>query len=353
MVEHVDQADDDDDAGDRGDEGEVDDSTDAGEDSPGAADDAPRLGNSLLGGIDFSMFAPKFDFSAFAPKIDYSALAPKIDYNAMLPRIDLGPLFDAAAFAPKIDYSLFAPNIDFSAFLGGIDFANLLAGLDLSAYSGVYPPNWPLDLDLDVVAEVISDDGIPLVWVPRQAIVEDVLDAPDRPGRVAILLEHVVELVEDCRLALDQVTDPDLAGQLPLARAAVDALANGHQESAQALATVLTETLVASAVSNNYKEVKEQVLFDVENTSWHQLRLRAAFAPVYRFYTAWYRSWGTPAPEALSRHVTVHEADTAHYTPANALLAVLLVTSVARAVQELNDLGRRHRRDDAGEEGQS
>lgn len=263
-----------------------------------------------------------------------------------LPRVDLGPLFDAAAFAPKFDYSAFVPKVDFSTFFGGIDFSKLLAGIDLSRFSGVYPPNWPLDLDLDVVAEVISDDGIPLVWLPRQSIVEELLAATDRPARIALLLGHVKALVGDCRRVLDQVTDPELAGQLPLARAAVDALANGHQESAQALATVLTETLVASAVSDNYKQVKEQVLFDVDNSSWRQLRLKAAFAPIYRFYTAWYRRWGTPAPEALSRHVTVHEADTAHYTPANALLAVLLVTSVARAVQELHEPLRPKQGDD-------
>ncbi len=297
-------------------------------------EDGPRLGDRPLSGVDFSAFMPKVDFSAFMPNM------PKVDVTPFLPRVDLGPLFDAAAFAPKV------PKVDFSAFLGGIDFGKLLAGIDLSRFRDAYPPNWPLDLDPDVVAEVVRDDGIPLVWVPRQTIVEELLAATDRPARIAALLGHVEALVEDCRLVLDQVTDPDLAGQLPLARAAVDALANGHQEAAQALATVLTETLVASAVSDNYKDAKEQVLFDVDNTSWHQLRLKAAFAPIYRFYTTWYRRWGTPAPEALSRHVTVHEAHTAHYTPANALLAVVLMASVARAVQEHHDALRRKQGDD-------
>ncbi len=298
------------------------------EDKAEDKDEDARPDEDPLGGIDLSGLASKIDYSAFFPKIDYSAFMPKVDYSAFMPKVDLGPLFDTAAFAPKIDYS---------AFFSGINFSKLIEGLDLSQFSKAWPSNWPPDLDLAVAAEIVRDDGIPLVWVPRRTIVEELLAAEDRRARVSILLIHIESLVEDCRLVLDEVTDHDLAGQLPLARAAIDALANGHQESAQALATVVTETVVAAEVSANYKEVKDQVLFDVDSTSWHQLRLKAAFAPIDRFYTAWRREWGTPPPEALSRHVTVHLADTAHYTAANALLAVLLVTSVLRAVQELHE----------------
>jgi hypothetical protein len=66
-----------------------------------------------------------------------------------------------------------------------------------------------------------------------------------------------------------------------------------------------------------------------------QLRVKAALAPIGPFYTAWYPSSGSPAPEALSRHVTIHQADQQHYTSGNAAVAVLLITSVLRALQEL------------------
>lgn len=121
----------------------------------------------------------------------------------------------------------------------------------------------------------------------------------------------------------------------PLAKEAVEAFAAGHGQAAQALATVVTETVIAAAVSRKYEDVKKAVIFDPDEVPWHRLRLAAALGPIYRFYTSWWPSSGTPAPEELSRHVSVHNADVTHYSPGNSLVAVLLVTSVLRGIQEL------------------
>ncbi len=43
------------------------------------------------------------------------------------------------------------------------------------------PPNWPDSVDRTRLAEVIRDDGIPLVWVPRAEIVSELLVAPTEP----------------------------------------------------------------------------------------------------------------------------------------------------------------------------
>lgn len=80
------------------------------------------------------------------------------------------------------------PNIDYSAFFSGFDFGKLTEGLDLSHLGEEWTSNRPLDLDLDVAAAIVRDDGIPLVWVPRRAIVEELLAAEGRPARVSILL---------------------------------------------------------------------------------------------------------------------------------------------------------------------
>jgi hypothetical protein len=45
----------------------------------------------------------------------------------------------------------------------------------------------------------------------------------------------------------------------------------------------------------------------------------------------------TPQPESLSRHVSVHQADPAHYTRGNATVAAMLVASVLRALQEFQE----------------
>jgi hypothetical protein len=101
---------------------------------------------------------------------------------------------------------------------------------------------------------------------------------------------------------------------------------------------VVTETAVARAISDKYKVVKKKVLFDPDLVPFTEMRLRAALAPIGPFYTTWYASSGAPAPEGLSRHVTVHQADYTHFTRGNAVVAVLLACSVLRALQELQEL---------------
>ena len=200
------------------------------------------------------------------------------------------------------------------------------------------PPNWPDDIDLDKVITIVQDEGLPLVWVPRAEIVTELLAAPDRTARVEVLLTHPDELVDDCRGVLGDVTHTSLSGQQPLAVKALEAFAAGHHEAAQALAVTVTETAVAYALGSKYSEVKQKVLFDPDLVRYTEMRLQAALAPIGPFYTTWYASSGTPAPVALSRHVTVHQADQTHYTQANATVSILLASSALRALQELQEL---------------
>jgi hypothetical protein len=149
-----------------------------------------------------------------------------------------------------------------------------------------------------------------------------------------VLLAHEEEITADCRAVLGTVSHETLSGQLPLAVKALEAFEAGHCEAAQALAAAVTETAVTHALGN-YNNARQRAAFDPANVTLRQLRVQAALAPIGPFYTAWYPSWGTPAPEALSRHVTIHQADQRHYTRGNGAVAVLLATSVLRALQEL------------------
>jgi hypothetical protein len=259
---------------------------------------------------DLSAIMPSFDFGErIIPALRLSAFAPKIDYATLFPEIRLAvPVLDFSAVLPKLRLPDFAPA--FSRFL-----EQLRERL---------PPNWPAGVDLDELVTVIQDDGLPLVWVPRAEIVTKLLAAPDRAARVEALLAHVEEIVADCREVLADVTHDTLSGQLPLAAKALDAFEAGHHEAAQALAVTVTETAVARTLGSKYGDVKRQVLFDPDLVPYTEMRLRAALAPIGPFYTPWYAASGMPAPEALSRHVTVHQADQSHYRHGNGAVAVFL-----------------------------
>lgn len=200
------------------------------------------------------------------------------------------------------------------------------------------PPNWSEEIDESEAISVIGTDGIPLVWVPRTEIVAAVLAASDRNARLQLLIIHQAQIVDDCREVLAGITEESLSGKVPLAIKAVEALAAGHFEAAQALAVVVAESAIAPAISDKYQTVKKQVLFDPELIPYSLLRLRAALLPIGGFYTDWSPKSPHPMPEALSRHVSVHHAAVVHYTNENAVLAVLLVTSVLRALQELQEI---------------
>lgn len=184
---------------------------------------------------------------------------------------------------------------------------------------------------------MVQCDGIPLVWVPREEIVGEVLSAADRSARTDVLLDHVDQLVDDCRAVLDGIPAGPLEDQTHLALRALDALWEGHVEAAQALAVLVTESAVSRTLGRKYPVVKKQVFFD-GTVTFAALRLRAALAPIGPFYQPrWPRSGQVP-PSSLSRHVSVHQADRTHYTRTNGVIAVLLATSVLRGLQEFGEL---------------
>jgi hypothetical protein len=207
----------------------------------------------------------------------------------------------------------------------------------LERWRAYLPVNWPRGVDLRRITAVIQEDGLPLVWVPPATVVEEVLKAPDRNARVAVLLRHETDLLGDCRRVLRDVTAERMSAQLPLAPAALAALEAGHHETAQALAVVVTDAVIKDWIEGKWEAVAEQVHFDPEEVSITEVRLQAAVAPIANFKRRYFATANEERPEVVNRQVTVHYADAAHFTGGNALVACLLMTSVLRALQEFEE----------------
>lgn len=293
--------------------------------------------SDLLKGMS-EQWSPFGDLAKLNVKIFPAITMPSIpdapvmkSFAALLPDFDVTSSF--AALLPDVDVtaSINFPKFELPNFSGA--FAALLEQLRDAA-----PPNWSPDIDEEKALSVVLDEGIPLVWVPRADIVDAVLSVEERNARLDLLAERQRLIVDDCRAVLAATNHESLGSQVPLASKAVEALASGHFEAAQALAVVVTETAVAQAISGSYEVVKRQVLFDPGLVPYNLIRLRGALAPIHRFYTSWWSTSGIPKPQELSRHISVHHADAGHYTEANAIVAVMLVTSVLRALQELQEV---------------
>ncbi|MER6591256.1 hypothetical protein ABT214_05265 [Micromonospora purpureochromogenes] len=86
-----------------------------------------------------------------------------------------------------------------------------------------YPPNWPDDIRIEDVRMLADDEGIPLCWVPRSEVITALCEAdPDR--RRDVLLERRADVLEDCTLALAEVTAPELAKYASAAGEVLDAM---------------------------------------------------------------------------------------------------------------------------------
>lgn len=72
------------------------------------------------------------------------------------------------------------------------------------------------------------NDGIPLIWVPRSSVVSELMHAESAGAREEILAEARQEIVDDCLVALAEISDPDLLPLHELAAAASWALRDGH-----------------------------------------------------------------------------------------------------------------------------
>ncbi|MBF6085204.1 hypothetical protein IU485_27910 [Nocardia cyriacigeorgica] len=199
-----------------------------------------------------------------------------------------------------------------------------------------YPDNWPEDFtDLAVAQQIVEADGIPIVYVPRADIVAELVEQPDRAGRVCVILARVADIADDCMKALEEPITVELECLRPLLRKAVAALKDGHGESAQALAVNLVDTLLRNVHRNRTVAAQRCVVKNiVASQVSKQLRYDLGVAPIVRLWTEWDVASPHPRPAEPSRHVTIHNAHPDHYTPENAVICVMIATSLILALNE-------------------
>jgi hypothetical protein len=202
-----------------------------------------------------------------------------------------------------------------------------------------FPPNWDAaGVRLRSVRAMVADDGIPIVWVPRGAVVSALMAAGTRDERLRILGAHDAEIISDCDVCLADCSAPELSEEAALTQRVLDAYTAGLYEPAQALAIILAERIITNHVAGgpgrgSYDRAKKEAEFR-GSMMLAELRRGAAIAPVVRFYAEWYPSSGQPPPSELSRHVSVHHPNLQQYSRSNALLALMLLVSLLREVAE-------------------
>ena len=186
-----------------------------------------------------------------------------------------------------------------------------------------YPPNLRSLPSLDAVAEIARVEGIAVCGVPRAEIVQKLLAAPDASARRQVLVERSDEIMDDCRVVLD-----DLGGELVgLCSEAVEAFSDGYTSAAQALAAGVIESVALRLRTQSAKEFTGAYL---DRVPIGRLRCWLALQPVARALVRWSPESGRPPPRGFSRHATVHAAgQPGVFSTCRSLTAVMLATSLA------------------------
>ncbi len=206
------------------------------------------------------------------------------------------------------------------------------------------PPNWH-DLDDHVgLSELldITEAGLPTAWVPRAEVLTELIDATEA-DRPAVFAARRIEIIEDCRTVLKDVTSPELGDLVDILDEALTVADEGRLAAAQALAasvfdTILRHTIKPLRITGYYPRVKAEITNRHENASMAELRWGLVHVAAIAALEKFDHPAGDPIPTSFNRHASAHAVSRVQYTTENAMIALTLATSLVReAHQEIVD----------------
>lgn len=314
--------------------------------------------------ISASVAVPAVDFSALVPQANFAALMPTFDTSILASNIDTGMLKiisdNALAQINLPDLAPFAKLADSVAANLVTSHAGMFGDLAATALQSIIPKlptfelfqsedwkswlrrlrvpdNWSDEIDdqLEDLAAMINDEGIPAAWVPRREILDALLAAAPGDDRSEILIARRTDILEDCRVALEGVDDDFLAPLLPIATKVLAACRDGHWEVGAISAVAVVHGVVEGLRwVYDRQRVATHHAFSAEAPLGRMTEM-ATRAPLVLFYDDWNPESGKPRPQHLTRHVVSHRLGPDQVSERNCVIAVMLMASLIVTVHEL------------------
>jgi hypothetical protein len=290
-------------------------------------------------------------------------LAPFVESQAKILRQTLAPFTTALTRQAEIACSVAAinatqeavrrwavqvPQLDLSAITSIQEALRALPTIDFTkirqAIRRGTPPNWD-DLGDNVkFSELfeITETGLPTAWVPRASVLTELIHAAEA-DRHGVFSARRAETIEDCRAALKDVTSTELVDYVDMLDEALTVAEAGHLAAAQSLAasvfdTILRHTIKPQRIAGYYARVKTEIIDRHENAPVTELRWGLVHVAAVSALQMFNQPQGDPIPATFNRHASAHAVSRVQYTPANAIIALALATSLVReAHQETED----------------
>lgn len=205
--------------------------------------------------------------------------------------------------------------------LPSVDLAGLLEALDRWI-----PVNLRDVTDLDVVATIALQEGLPLTWVSRTEIVVLLVEAASADDRTGLLTVRRADILDDCEQALGSITHEwatECRNAIAAMRADLDGPAQSHASN------IIDSIVLRLHGSNGRNHVKQSAQEDFDDQPLQLAAENLTLRPLFRAFTTWYPNTGIDPPDYFARHATSHAVGHAGvFAPTSALVAVMLATSL-------------------------
>jgi hypothetical protein len=143
------------------------------------------------------------------------------------------------------------------------------------------------------------------------------------------------DIVQDCFTCLDDA--PELAEFVANAREAIRAFQDQHAKPAQALATVVLDAvlrLLFAAPNFSYGGIRRQLADVWDNAPLQYMRSALVLAAIPGALEQFWPDRGDPVPVRFNRHASAHTVYAEQFTRTNALVAIMIITSLLRETHE-------------------
>ncbi|GGR74418.1 hypothetical protein J2S40_003073 [Nocardioides luteus] len=305
--------------------------------------DVPKL--SAAPKLDFGIPAAQFagPISAVSPYSRITDLVAKIGPSAQLgaainkvtylPKFHTIPQFDFRVPQPTQLAALSQVRLPQLGFVPSHTLGSLLQQireLDLEDLRDRFRPRNLRDEPHDVadLEDLMRHEGMPFCLVPDGETIGLLLAAEDRAARCRVLIERAGPIFETCTDVVGLCVDAELLEHGAFIRKAINAYGDGHPEAAQALATVVMDSLVGMYEhQGQIKNPADGVAF-VQGRPWREWFF---FLPVPVVHN---KTWLMADHDVFNRNATVHLRP-AQLTASNAVQAIMLATSLIGFHQDL------------------
>ncbi|QPP07297.1 hypothetical protein G4Z16_13890 [Streptomyces bathyalis] len=198
---------------------------------------------------------------------------------------------------------------------------------------------WGSGATLRQLHGLAKDHGIPVAWVPPADVLRELVKADDaHRAKLAVLTAAEERIRTSCRYEIPELHAGWSEDYAVTVRHVMAAWDDGHLLAAGCLALAGSEDLMLETAevdrkrSKSYKRLQQAAVRDLEESLW--LHEQVALTPIGPLFTKYMPEDNDPIPEALSRHAVVHRMPLDHFNDGHCIVAIMLMVSLLREMEE-------------------